>query len=151
MTLTYPLRPLVTLVSVMVDDAMKLVRTSSHVSRSKCRKATSAFVTKRVWDLPAQVLHVILGKLRSSITLSPRQQLNAITAFIDASNVYASNVTEALSLRDTTTNRGLLRVGARPDGKALLPFDNEGLLKHVDCQIEATKRHLPCFWLVTIV
>lgn len=78
-------------------------------------------------------------------TLSPRQQLNAITAFIDASNVYASNVTEALSLRDTTTNRGLLRVGARPDGKALLPFDNEGLLKHVDCQIEATKRHLPCF------
>lgn len=78
-------------------------------------------------------------------TLAPREQLNAITAFIDASNVYASNVTEALNLRDTTSNRGLLRVGALPDGKALLPFDNDGLLKHVDCQIEATKRHLPCF------
>ncbi|GAB1597499.1 peroxidasin-like [Argonauta hians] len=78
-------------------------------------------------------------------TFSPREQLNAITAFIDGSNVYGSNFEDASGLRDLTSSRGLLRVGASPEGKALLPFDNNGLLANVDCQLEATKRHLPCF------
>ncbi|XP_052823062.1 peroxidasin homolog [Octopus bimaculoides] len=78
-------------------------------------------------------------------TLAPREQLNAITAFIDGSNVYGSTFEDASSLRDLTSSRGLLQVGASPDGKALLPFDNNGLLANVDCQLEATKRHLPCF------
>ena len=74
--------------------------------------------------------------------LAPRQQLNAITSFIDASNVYGSSIDEASHLRELTRNRGLLRVGpVTHDGTRLLPFD-DSTLAHVDCQIEPGKRYL---------
>ncbi|XP_076462560.1 peroxidasin-like isoform X2 [Babylonia areolata] len=78
-------------------------------------------------------------------TVAPRQQLNAITSFIDASNVYGSTLDEANHLRELTRNRGLLRTGpVGNDGKRFLPFD-DSTLAHVDCQIEPQKRHVPCF------
>ncbi|ESO94460.1 hypothetical protein LOTGIDRAFT_161152 [Lottia gigantea] len=77
-------------------------------------------------------------------TVAPRQQINALTAFIDASNVYGNGPDEANSLRDLTNERGLLRVGPSLNGNRLLPFD-EDTLNHVDCQLDATKRHVPCF------
>jgi len=53
---------------------------------------------------------------------SPRQQINEITAWIDASNVYGSDQERALALR-ANDGTGRLRVS---DG-ALLPFNTEGL------------------------
>lgn len=44
-------------------------------------------------------------------TLAPRQQLNALTAFIDASNVYGNTERMANNLRNLATNRGQLREG----------------------------------------
>jgi hypothetical protein len=53
---------------------------------------------------------------------SPRQQVNEITAWIDASNVYGSDVERALALR---TNDGTGRLRTSEGG--LLPFNTEGL------------------------
>lgn len=77
--------------------------------------------------------------------MAPRQQLNVITAFIDASNVYGSSLDEAENLRERTRDRGLLRVGPLTNGgNRLLPFDDSTLAPS-DCQIEPGKRHVPCF------
>lgn len=77
-------------------------------------------------------------------TVSPRQQLNALTAFIDASNVYGNNDRASGFLRDLSSDRGLLREGPYVDNRAMLPFD-DGTLHHLDCQIEHSQRHVPCF------
>lgn len=53
---------------------------------------------------------------------NPRQQINEITAWIDASNVYGSDQERALALR-TNDGAGRLRVS---EGN-LLPFNTEGL------------------------
>ncbi len=55
-------------------------------------------------------------------TSNPRQQMNGITAWIDASNVYGSNDERAATLR---TNDGTGRL-ATSEGN-LLPFNTEGL------------------------
>lgn len=55
-------------------------------------------------------------------TDNPRQQINEITAWIDASNVYGSDQERALALR-TNDGTGRLRVS---DGD-LLPFNTDGL------------------------
>lgn len=53
---------------------------------------------------------------------NPRQQLNMITAWIDASNVYGSNATRAAALR-TNDGTGKLKTSAGD----LLPFNVDGL------------------------
>jgi peroxidase len=65
---------------------------------------------------------------------------------MDGSQVYGSSLDEASHLRDFSRNRGLLRVGPQVGntGKHLLPFD-DSTLAHADCQIEPSKRHVPCF------
>nr|XP_022314517.1 peroxidasin-like isoform X2 [Crassostrea virginica] len=79
-------------------------------------------------------------------TFAPRQQINAITAFIDASAVYGSSDFEAQRLREFSNGRGLLREGVlSKHNKRLLPFDTGNFLHHFDCQIEPSKRHVPCF------
>lgn len=55
-------------------------------------------------------------------TDNPRQQINQITAFIDASNVYGSDDTRAAALR---TNDGTGRL--RTSSGDLLPFNTDGL------------------------
>ncbi|NP_001191571.1 thyroid peroxidase-like protein [Aplysia californica] len=78
-------------------------------------------------------------------TVAPRQQVNALTAFIDASNVYGNSDRMASNLRNLASNRGLLREGPASVGnKRLLPFDDD-TLEHIDCQIEPSKQHVPCF------
>ncbi len=54
---------------------------------------------------------------------APRQQINEITSFIDASNVYGSDATRAVGLRDLSTN-GLLRTSS---GGTMLPLNTTGL------------------------
>ncbi|KPP67656.1 Mpx protein-like [Scleropages formosus] len=55
-----------------------------------------------------------------------RQQMNALTAFLDASQVYGSEDAQALFLRDLTNDFGLLRVNDRftDNGREHLPFAN---------------------------
>ncbi|BFY99802.1 hypothetical protein BsWGS_02841 [Bradybaena similaris] len=101
--------------------------------------------------------HQCLGFTRSSATcntdstslffntVSPRQQLNSLTSYIDASNVYGSTDRMANIVRDLASNRGLLREGpSTATVRRLLPFD-EDTLERPDCQIEPSKRHIPCF------
>ncbi|KAM9858320.1 eosinophil peroxidase-like [Aulostomus maculatus] len=55
---------------------------------------------------------------------TPRQQMNTLTAFIDAGQVYGSDDTKARFLRDLTSDKGLLRVNTqfKDNGRDLLPF-----------------------------
>ncbi|KAK3796951.1 hypothetical protein RRG08_032253 [Elysia crispata] len=77
-------------------------------------------------------------------TVAPRQQLNALTAFIDASNVYGNSDRFSGFIRHLAGDRGLLREGPYVNNRAMLPFD-DGLLHHLDCQIEHGRQHVPCF------
>ena len=54
---------------------------------------------------------------------SPRQQINEITAFIDASNIYGSNTTRANQLRGSN---GTLQMGLAQNGETLLTKDING-------------------------
>ena len=75
--------------------------------------------------------------------MAPRQQINQLTSFMDASNVYGSSEHESSSLRDLATERGLLRTGiATWSGKPLLPANVDS---PVDCQMDPNTAHIPCF------
>lgn len=56
--------------------------------------------------------------------VAAREQLNALSAFIDAGQVYGSDNVTARSLRNLTSDRGLLRVNTQftDNGRELLPF-----------------------------
>ncbi|CAB1447832.1 unnamed protein product [Pleuronectes platessa] len=80
-----------------------------------------------------------------------REQINALTAFLDLSQVYGSDDKRALSLRDLTNNDGLLRVNTefRDNRRELLPFDR------MEANICATRKRItndtnakevPCFF-----
>ncbi|XP_007956197.1 eosinophil peroxidase [Orycteropus afer afer] len=73
-----------------------------------------------------------------------RNQLNALTSFLDASMVYGSEVSLALRLRNRTNYLGLLAVNQRfrDNGRDLLPFDN---LQHDPCLLTNRSAHIPCF------
>ncbi|KAH8878044.1 Peroxidasin [Schistosoma japonicum] len=80
---------------------------------------------------------ILLGKPRY------REQLNQITAFIDASNVYGSDDFENSQLRETLFDEGKMREGMPTEaGKFLLPFNIRG---QVDCQADPRQDFVPCF------
>jgi len=70
--------------------------------------------------------------------VTQREQLNALTSYIDASMIYGSSDDDARNLRDFASGRGLLRTSppATQSQKPLLP-PNQG--EFVDCQV--TTRH----------
>ena len=79
-------------------------------------------------------------------TFAPRQQLNALTSYIDGSQVYGSSQNLAERLRDLSHAHGYLLVGSlSQEGKRLLPYDFHGIIGPADCQIEYNKRYVPCF------
>lgn len=61
------------------------------------------------------------GNLTSA---NPRQQMNGLTSFLDASTVYGSSPASEKQLRNWTSAEGLLRVNTRywDTGRAYLPF-----------------------------
>ena len=72
-----------------------------------------------------------------------REQINSITSFIDASQVYGSSEDLATRLRESGT--GKLRMGDQSTpGKHYLPFDTDSL---VDCMQpqELSEPRVPCF------
>ncbi|ETE71506.1 Peroxidase mlt-7, partial [Ophiophagus hannah] len=75
-----------------------------------------------------------------------RNQINAITSFIDASMVYASEDAWAMQLRNLTSNLGLLAVNDRFNdrGLALLPFGNPKGFPET-CNITNKTLNIPCF------
>lgn len=74
----------------------------------------------------------------------PREQINQLSAYIDASQVYG--FTEELSedLRDFSLEHGLLRTGitSRRGGKPLLPFAGN---QPVDCRRDPQESNIGCF------
>ena len=78
----------------------------------------------------------------SNITI--RNQINALTSFVDASAVYGSEDPLARRLRNLTNQLGLLAVNTRfqDNGRALLPFDN---LHDDPCLLTNRSARIPCF------
>lgn len=78
----------------------------------------------------------------SNITI--RNQINALTSFVDASMVYGSEDPVAMKLRNRTNQLGLLAVNTRykDNGRALLPFDN---LHDDPCLLTNRSVRIPCF------
>ncbi|XP_060118309.1 thyroid peroxidase [Heteronotia binoei] len=64
---------------------------------------------------------VLLGNLS---TLNPRQQINSLTSFLDASTVYGSTPAIESKLRNLTSKEGLLRINTQyfDNGHEYLPF-----------------------------
>ncbi|XP_006924932.1 eosinophil peroxidase [Pteropus alecto] len=73
-----------------------------------------------------------------------RNQINALTSFVDASMVYGSEVSLSLRLRNRTNYLGLLAVNQqfRDNGRALLPFDN---LHDDPCLLTNRSARIRCF------
>ncbi|XP_068980285.1 peroxidasin isoform X2 [Bombus flavifrons] len=76
-------------------------------------------------------------------SLTPREQLNQLTSYMDASQVYGYDDALARDLRDLTTDHGLLREGpAIPGHKPLLPYANG---QFVDCRRNPVESSINCF------
>uniref|UniRef100_A0A915ILR4 Ig-like domain-containing protein n=1 Tax=Romanomermis culicivorax TaxID=13658 RepID=A0A915ILR4_ROMCU len=76
--------------------------------------------------------------------IQPREQINQITSFIDASNIYASTEREALDLRDLFSDHGLLKFDLTSHKqKPFLPFNRDAAM---DCRRNRSIEHsVRCF------
>ena len=73
--------------------------------------------------------------------VTPREQMNQITSYIDASNVYGSSKEEVMNLRDLES-RGLLKSNSSiGSGKPLLPFNRD---TPIEC-LQSEDSPVPCF------
>ncbi|XP_076623399.1 peroxidasin [Colletes latitarsis] len=76
-------------------------------------------------------------------SFTPREQLNQLTSYLDASQVYGYDDDLARDLRDLTTDQGLLREGPTiPGHKALLPYASG---QFVDCRRNPLESSINCF------
>ncbi|NXG75917.1 PERM Myeloperoxidase, partial [Baryphthengus martii] len=73
-----------------------------------------------------------------------REQINAVSSFLDASTVYGSEDSVAKSIRNQTSQLGLLAVNQNftDEGLELLPFENK--TKSV-CVLTNETMNIPCF------
>uniref|UniRef100_A0A3Q3MD66 Peroxidasin n=1 Tax=Mastacembelus armatus TaxID=205130 RepID=A0A3Q3MD66_9TELE len=73
----------------------------------------------------------------------PREQINQLTSYVDASNVYGSSRHESEEIRDLASQRGLLRQGIiQRTGKPLLPFATG---PPTECMRDENESPIPCF------
>ncbi|XP_057200052.1 peroxidasin homolog isoform X1 [Triplophysa rosa] len=73
----------------------------------------------------------------------PREQMNQLTSYIDASNVYGSLKHETEEVRDLASHRGMLRQGiVQRTGKPLLPF---AIGPPTECMRDENESPIPCF------
>ncbi|CAH2303261.1 peroxidasin homolog [Pelobates cultripes] len=77
-------------------------------------------------------------------SLYSREQMNLLTSYLDASNVYGSTEQEAQDLRDLSNQRGLLRRGSvvSSSGKYLLPYASG---PPTECMRDENESSVPCF------
>lgn len=76
--------------------------------------------------------------------IQPREQINQLTSYIDASQVYGYSERFALDLRNLAPSEGLLRIGVQfPNQKSLLPFaaPTDG----IDCRRDIAESNVNCF------
>ncbi|OPJ84914.1 peroxidasin [Patagioenas fasciata monilis] len=73
-----------------------------------------------------------------------REQINHLTSYIDASNVYGSTEQESRELRDLSNRNGLLKQGqvVAGSGKHLLPF---AVGPPTECMRDENESPVPCF------
>uniref|UniRef100_A0A8C4RTY0 Peroxidasin like n=1 Tax=Erpetoichthys calabaricus TaxID=27687 RepID=A0A8C4RTY0_ERPCA len=73
-----------------------------------------------------------------------REQINHLTSYIDASNVYGSSVHESQQLRDFSNQNGFLKQGLKVEhsGKHLLPFATG---PPTECMRDENESPIPCF------
>lgn len=73
-----------------------------------------------------------------------REQINHLTSYIDASNVYGSTEQESRELRDLSGQKGLLKRGqvVPSSGKHLLPF---AVGPPTECMRDENESPVPCF------
>ncbi|XP_036622985.1 peroxidasin-like protein [Trichosurus vulpecula] len=89
----------------------------------------------------------VCGSGMTSLMMSSvyaREQINQLTAYIDASNVYGSSDRESEELRDYTDQRGLLKKGLPipASEKHLLPFSTG---PPTECTRDENESLIPCF------
>lgn len=77
-------------------------------------------------------------------SIMPREQINQITSYIDASNVYGSSEADALDLRDLFSDHGLMKFDVVSHAKKLyLPFNRNAPM---DCRRNVSAVHsVRCF------
>ncbi|KAM8945757.1 peroxidasin homolog [Pelodytes ibericus] len=76
-------------------------------------------------------------------SLYSREQMNLLTSYLDASNIYGSSEREAQELRDISDQRGMLKNGSVVlTGKHLLPYANG---PPTECMRDENESSVPCF------
>ncbi|KAG8567085.1 hypothetical protein GDO81_013493 [Engystomops pustulosus] len=73
-----------------------------------------------------------------------REQVNMLTSYLDASNVYGSTEKESSELRDLTNQKGMLKAGqvVPTSGKHLMPF---AIGPPTECMRDERESSVPCF------
>ncbi|XP_055686975.1 peroxidasin isoform X2 [Lutzomyia longipalpis] len=89
----------------------------------------------------------ICGSGQTSILfgqVQPREQINQLTSYLDASQVYGYSKQFANDLRNLTADEGRLRIGLHfPGQKPLLPFASP--TDGIDCRREIGESNVNCF------
>lgn len=77
-------------------------------------------------------------------SIQPREQINQLTAYIDASQVYGFTLQFSKDLRNLTSEDGLLRTGVNfPKQKPMLPFASP--TDGIDCRRDLEESNINCF------
>ncbi|KAL7298226.1 hypothetical protein TKK_0009216 [Trichogramma kaykai] len=103
--------------------------------RIKNRRCIDFFRTSAVCG--SGMTSILWGKL------TPREQLNQLTSYLDASQVYGYDDETARELRDFGSNLGLLREGPGfRNAKPMLPYANG---QFIDCRRNLSESNVNCF------